>query len=135
MTLIEQLRRDEGVRHRVYADTLGHATIGIGHNLAEPITDAAIEQIFHDDLAGVTAELSFFPFWPGLSEVRQAVLQNMAFNLGVHGLRNGFGPMLAALEDGDYGLAADRMLGKSWERQVGDRARRLAAQMRTDTWH
>ena len=55
----------------------------------------------------------------------------MAFNLGVEGLL-AFRHTLEAVEAGDYPLAAERMLGSQpWAQEVGRRAERLAAQMRT----
>ena len=62
-------------------------------------------------------------------EVRAEVLVDMAFNMGVGGLLN-FRKMLAAIDQGDFGVAADEMLNSQWARQVGKRAEHLARQMR-----
>ena len=55
MVFLDELRRqvirDEGWRNRMYLDSLGIPSIGVGHNLRDvPISDAAVEQIFADDL-------------------------------------------------------------------------------------
>ena len=50
VTILEQLKRDEGVRHTAYQDTHGVWTVGVGHNLRVPLSDTAIEQILADDL-------------------------------------------------------------------------------------
>ena len=50
MTILEQLKRDEGMRRTAYQDSLGVWTVGVGHNLAVPLSDAAIEQILADDV-------------------------------------------------------------------------------------
>lgn len=134
--LRSQLIRDEGKRNRMYPDSRGVATIGIGHNLRDvPISDSAIFQIFDDDLAAVEAELILnLPAWYAtLSEARQGVLLNMAFNLGVEGLLR-FTDTLAKIGAGDYAGAARAMLNSVWATQVGERARRLARQMETDSW-
>jgi lysozyme len=57
----------------------------------------------------------------------------MAFNLGIAGLQR-FTKFLAALEQKDYETAATEMLDSVWAEQVGRRAQRLAAQMRSGAW-
>ena len=73
------------------------------------------------------------PWARALSPERQAVLVNMAFNLGIAGLL-AFKRMLAACERGEYAAAAREMLDSVWAKQVGARAVRLAEQMRTGEW-
>jgi lysozyme len=68
-----------------------------------------------------------------LDPVRQAVLVNMAFNLGVEGLLD-FHKMLAAVEHHQYGQASDEMMDSLWAAQVKGRAAELAAMMRTGSW-
>jgi len=65
--------------------------------------------------------------------VRQAVLVDMAFNLGRAGLAS-FQKMRAALALGDFERAAAEMLDSLWARQVGRRARELAEMMQTGQW-
>jgi lysozyme len=57
------------------------------------------------------------------------VLVNMIFNMGGRRLA-GFRKMLAALQKKEYEQAAVEMLASAWAEQVGDRALRLAEQMR-----
>jgi lysozyme len=54
----------------------------------------------------------------------------MTFNLGWSALSR-FHHFLEALHKGDYEEAANEMLASLWARQVGERAKRLATQMRT----
>ncbi len=131
MTLYEQLARDEGKSPRMYLDSRNVPTIGIGHNLRDrPISERAIQTIFEDDLAEVAAEVrARIPVVATLSDARRGVLINMAFNLGVGGLLE-FRRMLAALEAGEWERAAEEMKDSLWAEQVGDRAERLAQQMR-----
>jgi lysozyme len=65
--------------------------------------------------------------------VRFAVLVNMAFNLGVGGLLH-FQNMLSFVKAASWVSAADEMLRSKWANEVGDRAQRLATQMRTGDW-
>lgn len=135
MDIVEQLKRDEGVRQKMYRDSLGIETIGVGHNLRDvPISMAAVERILADDLADIERELRrAFPWVAELSAPRYGVLLNMAFNLGIPRLR-GFVNTLGAIKNGAYDAAARGMLASKWATQVGARADRLAEQMRSDTW-
>ena len=133
MTLREQLERDEGRRHVAYADTEGHLTLGVGHKVTTPISDAAIDQILDDDIRAVLEDCALIPFWANLSEARQAVLVNMAFNLGFHGLMN-FRQMLAAIDAENWARASQELLDSLYAKQVGARADRLALHLATDQW-
>ena len=137
--LVADLRRDEGVRYEPYFDVVGVKTVGVGHNLKAkplgllyPIDDEMVDRILLLDIADVFEELDDrLPWWRELSEVRQRVLVNMAFNLGVAGLL-GFRNTLAAVKDGRYADAAAGMRASKWARQVGKRADRLANMMEKD---
>ena len=133
LRLLGQLKRDEGKSAVMYLDSANTPTIGYGHNLTVPLSDAAMEQILSDDLAAAESDVASL-VWPlSLSPARFAVLVAMRFNLGFGGLL-GFVNMLAALRSGDYETAAREMLASLWASQVGARADRLAEQMRVDRW-
>jgi lysozyme len=75
-------------------------------------------------------------FWLGggdKMDARRGVLVNMAYNLGVTGLLS-FKKMLSAYKKGAFVEAAQHMLDSKWAKQVGDRAKRLAEQMRSGEW-
>jgi lysozyme len=135
LRLTAQLARHEGRRNKMYKDSVGVETIGIGHNLRDrPISDAAVDQIFSDDLAETERELLEHAPWIGdLDDARQGVLLDMAFNLGVAGLL-AFHATLAAIQRGDYFTAAAHMMDSVWAKQVGLRAEELAEQMRSGDW-
>lgn len=138
--LIIELRRDEGVRYVVYLDSVGVPTIGVGHNLkvsplplswTPPLNDQQVNQLLIEDLQKMYAGLNQnLPWWSSLDDVRQRVLCNMAFNIGVNGLL-GFHMMLNAVQDGNYETAALDMENSRWFGQVGDRAVRLRDAMST----
>lgn len=132
--LRRQLIRDEGWRNKMYLDSEGIPSIGVGHNLRDvPISDAAVEQIFADDLTDkFHAVERAFPWSARLSEPRLGVLINMAF-MGIGKLR-GFVKMLAAMQAGDWETAARELLDSKYHGQVGARAERLAEQLITDRW-
>lgn len=130
-----QLKRQEGVRLKPYKCPAGKLTIGCGRNLDDRgITLEEAETLLDHDINGVLAECSrTFGFWLTLDTVRQAVLLNMAFNIGLPALL-AFRKMLAAIERQDYAAAADEMETSQWAAQVPRRAVVLAAQMRSGTW-
>lgn len=138
--LIAELRFDEGVRRAPYRDTKGIPTVGVGHNLqssplpsgwAYPLTDAQIDTLLHGDLQNVYGDLTrALPWWTDLNDVRQRVICNMCFNLGMSKLA-GFSNTLAAMRQGRWVDAAAGMLNSAWASQVGARAQRLAQMMRT----
>lgn len=127
-----QLTLHEGRRVYPYMDTTGHLTVGVGHNLTgRGLPDTVIDLLLDEDIAGTWAILTASLPWIGqLDEVRQRVLMDMAFNLGVAGLLS-FRQTLAAVQRGDFVAAARGMLDSKWARQVGPRADRLALMMAT----
>lgn len=131
--LIEDLKRDEGLRLTAYRDTVGVWTVGYGHAHVPPgtiWTRQKAEQVLRDDALKHGRELEAKAPWiANLDPVRRRVLWNMAFNLGVNGLL-GFKNTLAMIQRGEYAKAAQGMLNSKWARQVGQRAQRLANQMR-----
>jgi lysozyme len=149
--LIDQLILHEGLELKVYKDTLGIDTIGVGRNLEDRgITDG---ELMHMNLlreeihtTGITEEdarfllgndidiverelLDAHPCMERLDDVRIRVLLDMAFNLGVPRLRK-FKNMWAGIQEGDYIRAGDEMMDSRWANQVGARAVRLCKMMK-----
>ncbi len=130
--LIEQLKLHEGVRDRPYKDSVGKLTIGVGRNLTDKgLKPKEIEYLLMNDIMECIDDLNkYLPWWRQLNEVRQRVLMDMSFNLGIGGLL-GFKNTLAFIQSGDYEQASQNMLSSKWAGQVGQRARRLSEMMRT----
>ncbi|UQN68262.1 glycoside hydrolase family protein [Burkholderia multivorans] len=126
-----ELTRDEGRRSRIYVDTVGKVSGGIGRNLTDKgFRDNEIDLMYQNDIAETEAWLDRnLPWWRSLDPVRQRVMMNMAFNM--QGKLLTFVNTLAAIKRGDYAAAADGMLASKWASQVGDRAKRLADMMRS----
>ena len=131
--LDDDLARDEGFRDRVYIDTVGVPTIGRGINLNEPVDHDILQTMYERRRNRVLDQCASIKGFSLLSEPRQAVLANMLYNLGWPRLHE-FQKMFVALSLDDFDRAAAEMLDSKWARQVGDRARRLATQMRTNEW-
>lgn len=138
---------NEGRRNRVYRDTEGIPTIGIGFNLNRndaasrlrsvgadynqirsgraALTDQQVDALFNGDLATAgAAARSFLPnletYPPGV----QIALTDLAFNLGGQGLSN-FRNLQRSLTNRNFEQAANDLRDSRWYGQVGDRAERV----------
>ena len=145
--LIPRLKDSEGWRDEAYMDTTGNVTIGYGFNLCrlvlppgvsfrevrivpvtklpQPLGEAWLTGL----TLGVIEELTFaLPWIKSLDDVRQGVLTDMAYNLGVPGLMR-WPIFLGQVQRGEYAEAATNMRSTLWAHQVGRRADRLAGMM------
>ena len=124
-------KRFEGLRVLPYECPTGHLTIGYGHNLENGITVDMAEYILQRDLALAQMEVGANISWSSqLDDVRQYVLVDMSFNMGIGKLLT-FKKFLAALKKSDYFTAAKEMLNSRWAAQTGRRAKELAEMMKT----
>lgn len=123
---------DEGRSAKIYTDTVGRVTGGVGRNLTDRgFNENEIDLMLSNDIDLAEHELDkSMPWWRRLDDVRQEVLANMMFNMGATRL-SGFKKFLAHAEAGEFGPASVEMLNSKWAAQVGKRAQRLARQMRT----
>ena len=129
-----QLIRDEGVRLKLYMDSLGVPTIGVGRNLRDRgISLSEADALLDNDIREALTLAERLPWVLDLDEARRGVLYNMAFNLGVQGVL-GFTKTLALIHDRRYAEAAAEMLRSDWAKQVGARAERLSLQMEEGRW-
>jgi lysozyme len=133
--LAQQLAVDEGRRKLVYTDTVGKLTVGVGRNISDrAFSDDEIDLMLKNDIAMVERQLDgVIPWWRKLDDVRQNVIANMAFNMGVPRLL-GFSMTLDLVNSGRFDAAAEEMLRSKWAVQVGDRAKRLSTMMRKGTF-
>jgi len=134
MDIIEQLSRDEGRRPRIYLDTAGKWTGGVGRNLSDvPFSDDEIDLMLSNDVKRAQDGLAQFAWYAGLDPVRQGACVNLAFNLGIAGLLH-FPHFIAAMAHQDWVAAAGELADSHWAKQVGDRAARLQTQIVTGEW-
>jgi lysozyme len=121
----------EGVRLKPYTDTTGNLTIGVGHRLANGISEAIADRLLNDDL--VEAQRDLEAAWPTLgtlNDVRQRAFIELAFNLGVHGLML-FSKMLHAAAIGDWKNAALELVNSAANAQEPSRFHRLSLMLET----
>jgi len=123
--LTNLIAKHEGKVLTMYTDTVGVPTIGYGHNLQEPISEAAALQILSDDVSVAVNELDDrMDWWRDLPHPAQLVLASMVFNLGWPRFSR-FKKMIAALEDRDYDRAALEMQDSLWFQQIKSRGEEL----------
>jgi lysozyme len=153
--LVKMIAIHEGIVLNVYQDHLGIDTVGIGRNLQDRgITDGELsfinktmdevyenglteEEAYYlcmNDIAIVEKELlANKPIVNQLNDVRQMVLIDMAFNMGVPRLM-AFKNMWLAIEKVNYQLANEEMIDSRWAGQVGSRAMKLSLAMKNGEW-
>lgn len=133
--LEDQLIDHEGLELKPYHCTADKLTIGVGRNIQDRgITEDEARYLLKNDIKIVEDELlTRQPVVAGLDSVRQRVLVDMGFNLGLPILMK-FQNMWAAIEDEDYHEAARQMMDSRWASQVGRRAERLAQAMSSGEW-
>ena len=138
MDLKSQLLREEGAESCAYQDSLGFWTIGVGRLIDSRkgggLSNDEIDFLLENDIKKITEQIhKFLPWVSKLNEPRQAVMLQMAFQMGIRGLL-GFKRTLGSIEDGQFAEAADEMLQSEWAKQTPERANRLAQQMETGEW-
>ncbi len=150
---VNKLIAHEGLRLQVYKDTLGIDTIGIGRNLEDRgitkeeldwmdipsmdavyeygITEADAVYLAENDVQIVEEELvRAHPCVDRLDSVRQLILVDMAFNMGVPRLCK-FKKMWNAIYERNFEAASMEMMDSRWARQVGRRAVILSDAMKS----
>lgn len=130
--LTKQLIRHEGLRHKPYKDTVGKLTIGVGRNLDDRgLSEDECYYLLNNDIRSCAMDLDgALPWWRDMDEVRQRVLLDLCFNIGLTKLLK-FRNTLASMEAGDYAAAAKGLRASKWATQVKSRADRLISMMQT----
>ncbi len=139
LTLIQQLEKQEGFRPHAYKCTAGKLTVGIGRNIdidgGKGLTHDEALYLLENDIDECHKHLiNNLPWYNNLDEIRQTVLINMCFNMGIVSLLD-FKKTLDFIAKKKYDMAANEMLQSRWARQVGKRAQDLADQMRDGHFH
>jgi len=129
--LIKQLQKHEGIRLKPYHCSAGKLSIGYGRNLDDVgISHPEALMLLSNDVHKCIKQVEDnIPCFKQLNDIRQNVIINMCFNLGIHGLLK-FRKFLTALDNSDYLTASVEMLDSLWSGQVGKRAIELSDQIR-----
>ena len=142
-SVYDQLKIDEGVEYEIYYDHLGYPTFGVGHLITAkdeehgkpegtPVSEERVRECFEKDLDTSVRECYalYGDRWDSFPHEAQEIMVNMMFNMGRPRLSK-FKNMNAALNLGDWKLAAVEGRDSRWYHQVTNRANRLVVRMRS----
>lgn len=126
------IKLHEGLRLTLYKDGKGYGTWGYGRNMeTKGGTEQEASLFLKNDIAYIRDKLhTGLNFFDQLGDVRQAVLVDIAYNCGVHGLM-GFVDLLHALSMENYSKAADEIIDSTI---APNRKQRIADMMRSGEW-
>lgn len=136
--LIKKIIEHEGKRKSAYQDSLGYWTIGIGRlcdkRMNAGLSEDEMAYLLHNDLEISKKELSGYDWFNKLDEVRQGVLIELHFNMGIEKLL-GFKQMIDFLKLGYYLNASTHLLKSLWAKQVGpNRSTNMANRLKNGTY-
>ena len=129
MSLIADIKAHEGYSKKVYKDTLGYDTIGIGFlvsslELDEDVCDIILERRLKKNETVLQRKITHYIDLP--IEV-QNIIQNMYYQLG-NRLFN-FVKTLHYIDNGKWRAASVEMLDSLWAKQTPNRAKELSERM------
>jgi GH24 family phage-related lysozyme (muramidase) len=133
MTLKELLIRHEGVRAKLYLDSMGIKTIGCGWNMDawhlpgpvqsyfdehRELNDDCIDALLDISIQWATADChKLFPEFDKFTENRRMALVDFLFNLGL-GRASKFVHMIHSANTGRWQDAAKELRNSAWAHQV-----------------
>ena len=117
---VSRCKVSEGFRPTVYLDTVGKRTIGYGCNLDAGWSEWLAAQVLALQLQEAEADCDGQPWYTAADAVRQSVLVELRFEMGLGGLLQ-FHEMLAACEAQDWAMAGAQLQASAWFTQVGTR--------------
>jgi len=129
----DMVKRHEGLKHKIYLDTVGIPTGGWGHafHVGSELPFDVCLRLFNHDFGNAIRDVEFIQkkFGLEINGVREGVLIDMAYQLGVAKLLL-FKKMLAALCIEDYDEAAAQILNSKAAKQCPSRYKELAGLMK-----
>ena len=136
--LLASVKKHEGYRNKVYLDTLGKRTVGVGHLCVEDFweDDKEYEEkflmtILEHDLSSAIKGANDLMAENGcmdMNEKAHELIIEMVFQLGKTGVSK-FRNMWKHLSALEYSDAASEMLDSRWAKQTPNRAQDMSAQM------
>ena len=138
--LLASVKKHEGYRNKVYLDTLGKRTVGVGHLCVEDFWEddkeyeekflmTILEHDLSDAIKGANDLMAEYGCMD-INEKAHELIIEMVFQLGKTGVSK-FRNMWKALSALDYSTAAEQMLDSRWAKQPPNRANGMADIMRS----
>ena len=140
--LKDSVKQHEGYRNKVYLDTLGKRTVGVGHLCVEDFweddkeyEESFLMEILEKDLQeaihGARSLMGEYGC-ADIDEQAEEILIEMVFQLGKTGVSK-FKNMWKALSELNYVGASYEMLDSRWAKQTPNRAKSMAQIMKAIT--
>ena len=140
--LLESVKKHEGYRNKVYLDTLGKRTVGVGHLCVEDFweddkeyEESFLMEILEKDLQEAIRGARSLMEEHGCADIdeqAEEILIEMVFQLGMTGVSK-FRNMWKALAEKNYIGASYGMLDSRWSKQTPNRAKSMAKTMKEIT--
>ena len=136
--LLESVKKHEGYRNKVYLDSLGKRTVGVGHLCVEDFWEDGKEydekflmDTLQKDLQGSIDGAEDLCKDLKISDDAKILIIEMIFQLGKTGVSK-FRNMWKALQQDppQYDVAATEMLDSRWAKQTPNRAKEMSDHMR-----
>jgi lysozyme len=136
--LLQSVKKHEGYRNKVYLDTLGKRTVGVGHLCVEDFweddkeyEESFLMEILEKDLQNAIKGAKDLMSENGcmdMDEIAEELIIEMIFQLGKTGVSK-FRNMWKHLSALEYASAASEMLDSRWAKQTPNRAQNMSAEM------
>ena len=138
--LLKSVKQHEGYRNKVYLDSLGKRTVGVGHLCVEDhwednkeYSEKYLMKVLKDDLKNaIEGAERLCSDCPDLDDLAKEIIVEMVFQLGETGVSK-FRNMWKALKKNppDYDVAATEMLDSRWASQTPNSAKEMSDHMRS----
>ena len=138
--LLKSVKEHEGYRNKVYLDTLGKRTVGVGHlcvedfweddkEYAEDFLMDILKKELQEAIRGAK-QLMEDHGCADIDEQAEEILIEMVFQLGMTGVSK-FKNMWKCLAEQNYIGASFEMLDSRWAKQTPNRAKSMAELMKS----
>jgi len=138
--LLKSVKEHEGYRNKVYLDSLGKRTVGVGHLCVEDFwednkeySEKYLMKVLKDDLkSAIKSAEDLLKDFPLLDDLAEEIIIEMIFQLGKTGVSK-FKNMWKALQHDppNYEQASIEMLDSRWASQTPRRAKEMSEHMRS----
>ena len=128
--IVDDIKKHEGFRPKVYQCTEGYDTIGYGFAIKdlvidEDVSDLILMKKLHTLLQRI---IIAFPWFKDADNIIKKVVINMCYQLGLRGFSK-FKQTIYYLETEQYEEASLEMLDSLWAKQTPNRAKELSEQI------
>ena len=140
--LLESVKKHEGYPNKVYLDTLGKRTVGVGHLCVEDFweddkeyEESFLMEILEKDLQEAITNANALMDKHDCGDIddqAKEIIIEMVFQLGMTGVSK-FKNMWKALAEKNYIGASYEMLDSRWSKQTPNRAKAMAKTMKEIT--